>query len=298
VDVEEIVLPAAAKAAAKQPFELREVQLKDVRLLRSALRLPLFSVDARLGEGYRVDSAVLKMDEAAIAVRMAPQGATAMQVSFEGDLYKGALKGSARVDWTKQWQVSGAVAFDGVDVAPLQQLRGKPVQMTGRVKADLVFVALAKIPSLLLDAATFDGPFEILGGVYRGVDLAKAGDLTASRAAGDTTRFDEFKGQLQVQGEKVRIRDLCVRSPKMVAGGHIEIADDKTLSGKLSVSLAQTGGFVGVPVVLSGTAANPGVSPTTSYTIGAVLGTLILPGIGTGLGASAANALEGGSSCK
>jgi hypothetical protein len=301
VDVEEIVLPAAvsmAKAAAKDPFEVREVQLKDVRLLRSPLRLPPFSVDAQLGEAYRIESALLEIDEGTIGVRIAPQGATATQISLEGELYGGRLEGSAKVDWARQWQVSGALAVRNVDLAPLQQLRGKPVQLTGRVNADIVFSALAKTPGYLLDVATFDGPFEILEGAYQGVDLAKAGDLSASPAAGDATRFDEFKGQLQVQGGNLRINGLCVRSPKMVAGGHVAVAEDQKLSGKLSVSVARTGGFFGVPVVLSGTAADPGVSPTTSYTIGAVLGTLILPGIGTGLGASAANALEGNSFCK
>jgi hypothetical protein len=135
-------------------------------------------------------------------------------------------------------------------------------------------------------------------GAYNGVDLSKAGDLTAKRVAGDATLFKELTGQLQVQGGNVRISGLCARSPNMVAGGHVEIAEDQKLSGKLSVSLASTGGFFGVPVTLSGTTADPGMSPTAGYTIGAVLGTLILPGIGTGLGASAANALEGNSSCK
>jgi uncharacterized protein involved in outer membrane biogenesis len=298
VDVEEIVLPPTSKARAKDPIAVREVQLKDVRLLRVPLRLPPLNIDARLGQAYRIESAVLEMDEGAIGLRMVPQGATATQISFEGELYGGKVAGSAKVDWGRPWQVSGALTAHGVDLAPLQQVRGKPVKLTGRVNADLAFSAHAKTADLLLESATFDGPFEIFEGAYNGVDLAKAGDLTASRAAGDATLFKELKGQLQVQGANVRISGLCARSPNMVAGGHVEIAQDQKLSGKLSVSVASTGGFFGVPVTLSGTPADPGVSPTAGYTIGAVLGTLILPGIGTGLGASAANALEGNSSCK
>jgi predicted Zn-dependent protease with MMP-like domain len=298
VDVEEIVLPRASKAGAKGFIAVREVQLKDVRLLRVPLRLPPINIDARLGQAYRIDSAVLEMDEGAIGVRIAPQGAMATHLSFEGDLYGGRVKGSAKVDWAKQWQVSGALALQSVDLAPLQQVRGKPVKLIGRVNADIVFSAHSKTPDLLLESASFEGPFEIFEGAYNGVDLSKAGDLTASRAAGDVTLFKELRGLLQVEGGNVRISGLCARSPNMVAGGHVEIAEDHRLSGKLSVSVASTGGFFGVPVTLSGTTADPGVSPTAGYTIGAVLGTLILPGIGTGLGASAANALEGTASCK
>jgi hypothetical protein len=298
VDVEEIVLPATSKARVKDPIAVREVQLRDVRFLRVPLRLPPLNIDARLGQAYRIESAVLEMDEGAIGVRMVPQGATATQISFEGELYGGTLQGSAKVDWGRPWQVAGDLTAHGVDLAPLQQVRGKPVKLTGRVNADLAFSAHAKTADLLLESATFDGPFEIFEGAYNGVDLAKAGDLTASKAAGDATLFKELKGQLQVQGANVRISGLCARSPNMVAGGHVEIAEDQRLSGKLSVSMARTGGLFGVPVTLSGTSADPSVSPTAGYTIGAVLGTLILPGIGTGLGASAANALEGSSVCK
>ena len=95
----------------------------------------------------------------------------------------------------------------------------------------------------------------------------------------------------------MRISKLCVRAPALIAGGNLEIAADQKLSGKLSVAVAKTGGFIGVPVSLSGTVADPSVKPTTGYTIGAVVGTLILPGIGTGLGASAASAIEGSSTC-
>ena len=204
-------------------------------------------------------------------------------MNVSGQMYGGSLDAHVRIDWTRQWQVSGDLSLGGVDIASLQRLLGKPVKLSGKVKATTAFSGRAKTADALLDVLTVDGPFEILGGEYKGVDLAKAGDLTTSRGAADATRFDEFKGLLQMRGRQVRINELCVRSPNMVAGGNIEIAEDQKLSGALSVSVANTGGFVGVPVKLSGTVAEPGVSPTTGYTLGAVIGTLILPGIGTGI---------------
>ncbi|HYD05007.1 MAG TPA: hypothetical protein VEC60_04740, partial [Reyranella sp.] len=98
--------------------------------------------------------------------------------------------------------------------------------------------------------------------------------------------------------QAVKINALCVRSPKLVAGGNVDIAADERLSGKLDISMAKTGGFVGMPVSLSGTASEPSLRPTKGYVIGAVLGTVLLPGIGTSLGASAGSRLEGTSSCK
>jgi hypothetical protein len=65
------------------------------------------------------------------------------------------------------------------------------------------------------------------------------------------------------------------------------ISPEQQLSGKLDVSVAQTGGFVGVPVSLGGTTSEPSYTTSKGYLIGAVIGTVLLPGLGTTLGATA-----------
>jgi len=94
-------------------------------------------------------------------------------------------------------------------------------------------------------ALVLEGPFEVHGGAYQGVDLSKAGDITGKPADGDATSFEELKGRVQLRARRVRIDDLCVRSPKMAAGGYVEIDPERRLAGKLDVSVAKTGGFVG-----------------------------------------------------
>jgi hypothetical protein len=280
------------------PYRVNRVQLRDVKLRQPWLVLPPLDIDAKLGERSRIERGRVELRDGALEFALQPQGASATSLNVSGRLYGGGLDGHIRIDWGRQWQVSGDLSLAGTDLASLQRLVGKPVKLTGTVKTVAAFSTRAKTADALLEALSVDGPFEIAGGEYQGVDLAKAGDLTTGHAAGEVTRFDEFKGQLRLRGRQLRISELCVRSPNMVAGGAIEIAEDQKLSGTLSVSVARTGGFVGVPVKLSGTVAEPGVSPTAGYTIGAVIGTLILPGIGTGLGASAASALEGIAACK
>jgi len=131
------------------------------------------------------------------------------------------------------------------------------------------------------------------------VDLTKAADITGKSGVGDTTPFEEFRGKLQLRGKRVHVTELCVRSPKVTAGGEVDIAPDQALSGRLDVSIAKTGGLVAVPVALGGTTSAPTIRPTKGYIIGAAVGTVLLPGIGTGLGASAGGRAEGSSSgCK
>ena len=72
------------------------------------------------------------------------------------------------------------------------------------------------------------------------------------------------------------------------ASGNVAISSKQALSGRVSVELvsAMLGGAVGVPLVVSGTLDAPEVMLTRSALVGAAIGTALMPGVGTGAGAS------------
>lgn len=315
------------------PIHVRRLVMTQVVLHHPALRLPPFDVDVALAEGLRIERARLETHDGSLKLDIEPKGgdATALLLTaknwtlpagapltfealavqgtlkgeqldlakIEGALYGGMIAGSARASWARQWQVSGKAMLAGVDLVPVQQALGKQAKLSGRLKADAAFSTRAKAASQLREALVLDGPFEVVGGAYQGVDLSKAGDITGQPAVGDATSFEELRGRLQLRGKQVKLSGLCVRSPKVVAGGNVEIAPDQTLSGKLDVSVAKTGGFVGVPVSLGGTTDDPSVTPSKGYLIGAVIGTVLLPGLGTTIGSSLGSRIEGTKSdCK
>ena len=308
--------------------EVKRFAALDVTLEHSALRLPPFNIDAELGSDLQVRRARFSSRDGAFRLEVDPEtgqrSAVKIQASkwrlpfaaaplvvdslkasgalegkrltlgtIEARLYSGRVTGNARAGWQKGWQVGGNASIEGVDLAPLQQALGQQVRLTGKLNASPKFSAAARAPEQLAAALTIDGPFEVARGAYRGVDLSKVGDLTGSKGAGGVTQFDELRGILQLRGRQIRVNELCAKSSALIAGGFVEVAPDRALSGRLGVSVARTGGFVGVPVALSGTAQNPTVRPTKGYTIGAVVGTVLLPGVGTALGGSAASAMEG-----
>jgi hypothetical protein len=334
IDQEALVIPRGMpKRKAGKPLLVRRVLLTQVRLNHSSLDLPQFDVDVQLGEELRVKHARFETRDGSLTLLFEPKAddTTALTLaaknwtlpagapltfealaaqgilkgeqlevsSIEGLLYGGTIAATARADWAKQWQLSGNANLAGVDLVPVQKALGKPARLSGRLKADAAFSSRAKKAGELGEALTVDGPFEVLGGAYQGLDLSKAGDLRGQTAAGDATSFQELKGKLQQRGQLTRISELCVRSPKLVAGGNFEVAADKTLSGKLDVSVAKTGGFVGIPVTLSGTTEQPSVIPSKGYLIGAAIGTVLLPVIGTSIGSSVGSRIEGtNSDCK
>ncbi|MGH8668104.1 MAG: AsmA-like C-terminal region-containing protein [Burkholderiales bacterium] len=325
VEMQESVLRAGRslpKVRGGEPILVERVLLEQVVLHHPTLRLPQFDADVELGEGLRLVQAVLESRDGLMRLHVRPDGnftftarnwrlpvgapllfeMLALQGSLqgeqldfssvEGQLYGGKIAGSLRANWTKQWQVSGKAALAGVDLVPVQQALGKPAKLSGRLNAEAAFATQP-------DGLLLDGPFEVQGGVYQGVDLAKAGDLTGQAAAGDATPFEELTGNVAIRGRQVSLSELCVRSPKLVAGGRVVIGPEQQLSGKLDVSVAKTGGFVGVPVSLGGTTSAPSVSPSKGYVIGALIGTVLMPGLGTTLGATAGSRIEGVSSgCK
>jgi len=319
------------KGRPGEPVLVRRLILTAVKFNHSKLDLPLFDVDLQLGEGLRMREARLETSDGSLKVLVRPEGdATAVQLNatrwtlpagaplifdaldargtlkgqsldlakIEGALYGGKLVGSAQAEWGKQWLLSGKAQLAGVDLVPVQKALGKPAKLSGRLRADAAFSTRAKTPAELRDGLVLDGPFEVLGGVYQGVDLARAGELAGERRAGDATTFEELRGRLELRGAQVKLNQLCMRSPKIVAGGNVAIAADKTLSGKLDISVAQTGGFVGVPVALGGTTDEPSLRPSKGYLIGAAIGTMLMPVIGTSIGSSLGGRIEGTSDCK
>jgi hypothetical protein len=144
-----------------------------------------------------------------------------------------------------------------------------------------------------------DAPFEVAGGEWHGVDLSRVAELPLGKlSAGGTTKFERMKADLALRGKHIQLNKICVRSPSLTAAGSVAIAPDQTLSGKLDVSVAKTKGFVGAPVAVSGTTADPSLSLTKAGVIGAVIGTVLLPGIGTSLGLSAGGRLDGKTECQ
>jgi len=311
-----------------EPVAVRRVELLDVRLQHPALKLPPFDVVVQMGAGRELETARIATSDGGFSLLLEPDrsGKTVVRLdasrwrlplaaaplvfdslkadgilagkrlelsNIDGRQYGGTLKGNARVDWTKSWQIAGSAVLVGVDLIGAQRALGIDPKLSGKLGANAKFAATAKSPDQLADVLAVDGPFNVAEAVYRGVDLSKIADLTGSKGAGGTTRFDELRGVLLLRGKRIRVNSLCAKSSALRAAGFVEVAPNQALTGRLDVSIAKTGGFAGVPIALSGTRQDPVFRPTTGYTVGAVLGSVLLPGVGTALGGSAGSAAEG-----
>ena len=313
---------------------VRRIVLRHVTYEQHALKLPRFSVVVELSVVPSATLVRVSTDDGRFRATLDPQGGgrtrlaitahdwrlpfTVAPLRFDtldargvlqgarldfsqvnGKLYGGSLSGSVNTRWGKGWRIGGKAHIAGVQMIPLQVALGRPARLSGRLSAQVTYSAQAATAGRLANALVLDAPFAVAGGEWHGVDLSRVAELPLGKLSpGGTTRYEKMKGQLALRGRQIQLNNLCLRSPSLVASGNVAIAPDQTLSGKLDVAVAKTGGFVGVPVALAGTTAEPSLSLTTAGAIGALIGTVLLPGIGTSLGLQVGGRLEGKVECK
>ncbi|WP_210542984.1 hypothetical protein [Rhodoferax sp. PAMC 29310] len=181
--------------------------------------------------------------------------------------------------------LKGQLETKGVEVAALSTA-AIPV-LSGRLDASTTLSARTSQIDTLSDVLKSQSQFTVKGAVLHGIDLAKA-VKTVGTSRGGNTSLDVLAGQVSTEGRVLQINNLVASSGVLSATGQVKVAASRALSGQISVNLAasQLGGAVGVPLEVGGTLDAPQVNLSRSALIGAAIGTVLMPGVGTGAGAS------------
>jgi hypothetical protein len=181
--------------------------------------------------------------------------------------------------------IKGQLVTQGVEVAALSTA-ATPV-LSGRLDASTAVSARTTQASELSSVFTTISQFTVKNAVLHGIDLAKA-VTTVGISQGGNTALEVLTGQVSTQGQVIHLSDLVASSGVLSGRGQVKVAANRTLSGEVRVNLAASalGGAVGVPLEVGGTLDAPQVSLSRAALIGAVIGTVLMPGVGTGAGAS------------
>lgn len=209
--------------------------------------------------------------------------------TIDGRLYDGAVVGNLLLGWKGGWKLDSRFNVTDVSVAPLAVAVGGNSSLSGRLRAKPVFSASAPVAGGLADALHVDTDFEIAQGVLKGMDLNAAARsvLGTTDAKSGDTRFDYLKGHLAVDREGFHFSALEIASGLLKATGDVSISRSRELSGDISAEVRGTASLIATPLAISGTIDDPVVRPSKAALAGAALGTAILPGVGTAIGAKA-----------
>ena len=211
-----------------------------------------------------------------------------------GKLYGGTASGKASIAWQKGMQVKGDFDLQQVELKNLVPILSPGTKVSGRLSAKPVFTAAAKDAGGLMNALRLTTPFDVQNGVVYGVDIQKAAMTLGKQGTSDgETRFDQLSGHLALEQSTYKFTQLKIVSGALGADGNLGISPRKELSGRVTAQVRALGTSAGVALNVSGTVQSPTVMPTGGTIAGAALGTVVLPGIGTGVGAKAGQMIEG-----
>ena len=178
--------------------------------------------------------------------------------------------------------VSGRLVTEGVDMGVVSRQR-----LGGRLEATTTLELRTGGQGALLDALQTRSQFAVRDAVVHGVDLARA-VKTVGLSRGGETRLDTLAGQLSTRGQALSLSNLVASSGVLSATGQVNVSAGQALRGRVLVALGPgaIGQAVGVPLVVGGTLQDPELTLTRSALLGAAIGTMVMPGVGTGAGAS------------
>jgi hypothetical protein len=170
--------------------------------------------------------------------------------------------------------------------APSRTLTGR-LDATGTLRAPLQ--DLGKLRETLATQTRFT----VRNAVVHGIDLREA-VRTVGLNRGGSTPLDTLSGRLATQGSAMQLTQLVASAGKLSATGNVSMAPSKALAGTLDVSLAAaaTGNAVSVPLQVGGTLDSPSVTLSRGALIGAAIGTVVIPGVGTAPGAHLGDRME------
>lgn len=217
------------------------------------------------------------------------------QITFSkarASAYNGVVDMQGDLSWRTGWQWNFTAHSRKLRLDPLLAVFDQ-YDLDGKLDADCqgkftgaTFSALFRQPGLNCE-------FLLTEGVLRDTDLEKAARLIKldSHVSGDTP-FDRLSGHLRMRDGQTQFTGLKLHSTALEAKGDVRIDRDKKLSGELNAGVKNTGGMVSVPLVVSGTVADPVIRPTASAMAGGAAGTVLLgPGVGTAVGVKVGEAV-------
>ena len=179
-----------------------------------------------------------------------------------------------------------------VDVGALVRSFGRHSAVEGKLQGQCSFDAEGENVTDLVRTLHTRTRFSISPATLTGFDLANA-VRTGTNSREGQTRLDTLTGTLDTQsteeGVILRYTGLKARSGALTASGSATVIN-RRLDGQAAVDIVD--GVVGVPLKLGGTLDAPQLSLTGAALTGAAVGTAVLPGVGTAIGARIGQELD------
>jgi hypothetical protein len=258
---------------------VRRVQLRGVKLAVKGINVPSFDAEFGLSAAGEFKGGTLRLSDGTLKVELTPEEAgTAIEVSgrgfmlpagpavvlddvvakgvatadgielshFEGLLYGGTIKGTARASWASGWGMEGEFETGHVELYPFMGTVTKDAKSSGQLDSSVRFRMQAPVIGALYEAPEVEATFTLRKGNVDGVDLVRAlQSPSRDGIRGGKSRFDELSGTLSVSENRYRYRNLRLTSGLLTANGQFDVLPSQDVTGRVAVELKSTNRFRG-----------------------------------------------------
>ncbi|MFS2167721.1 hypothetical protein [Variovorax sp. Varisp62] len=290
-----VALPAPWTLA---PVPLEQLRWRDVVWIDRRDIALAYDGDIRFDPGWRPRQARLERAGATTLTRLRLDrldGQDRWRTRI--DVGGGTWNGVARLETPPggKLRVSAELEPRQVDIESLVHAFGRRTSVAGKVSGHTTLRAEAgdaeELGALIRGLHTRT-TFSVQPATLTRLDVAKA-VTTVGISRGGTTALDELTGTLDTQGTEdgvvMQYSNLKARSGVLTASGNLKLFN-RRLDGEIAVDLVD--GVVGVPLKVSGTMSDPELSLTGAALTGAAIGSAVLPGVGTAIGARLGQQVE------
>lgn len=319
VDIESLVLPRASVRAFRgkgpkpqeggdavglaspwtlAPVPLKQVKWRDVVWIDRRDIALAYDGELRFDAGWRPRQA--RVERAGLAQGLPParlrvdreagQDRWRTRIDVGGGTWNGVTLFETLADG--KLRVSAELDPRQVDIEGLVQAFGRNTSVAGKVSGHSTLVAEAGEVGALMRGLRTRTTFSVKPATLTRLDIAKAVS-TAGISRDGTTALDEITGTLDTQatedGTVLQYSNLKASSGMLRISGSLRLFNRK-MDGDVAVDLVD--GVVGVPLKIGGTVSDPEVSLTGGALTGAAIGSAVLPGVGTAIGARVGQQVE------
>ena len=169
----------------------------------------------------------------------------------------GSVEGHAKVIFAAETRISAELEMKHVSLGKLLALAKTDALAQGSASGSLRVGGPASKASTG-SGLVVEGRVTVQHGSLQGFDLVEA-VRSSNRAMvrGGTTRFEEFAGQVRVEGNAWQISRLRLQSGLLTAEGQISAGSDRKVAGLVNVELRGSAGRVRVPLTVTGSLRDP-----------------------------------------
>jgi hypothetical protein len=263
------LVPGWMRPHSAQPFSVRRIQLRAVRLAVKNLDLPIFHGDVTLGPDGTLQRAVLSDGKAQVeltprdnALRVALEGRNwrlplgpavefddlAMEAvmdsqqasitAIDGKIGRARVKGSARANWGSGIRIEGDFTVTNGELAQLLSNFTRDFTATGTLHANVSYALQGTNLQNLFAEPKVEATFNIEKGAINNVDIVRAIQIPSRDGVrGGKTGFNTLAGSMRLANQSYSYRQLQLSSGPMNSSGNVDIAPNGDLSGRISTQL-------------------------------------------------------------